>query len=55
MHRNRALADKQRACDLAVTVALGEQGLVLEHGRIVESGNIRQLHDEGVLEERLAL
>ena len=39
--------------DTAVT--LGEQGFVLEHGRIVESGNIKRLHDDGVLEERLAL
>lgn len=41
--------------NIDTAVALGEQGLILEHGRIVESGNVRQLHDEGVLEERLAL
>jgi len=36
-------------------VALGSHAYVLERGSIVESGNIRELHAGGVLEERLAL
>lgn len=36
-------------------VALGSHAHVLEHGTIVESGDIGQLHHDGVLERRLAL
>lgn len=36
-------------------VAVGSHAFVLEHGEIVESGPVRKLHDEGVLERRLSL
>ena len=36
-------------------LALGSQAFVLEHGTIVESGDITRLHDDGVLERRLGL
>jgi branched-chain amino acid transport system ATP-binding protein len=36
-------------------LALGTHAHVLERGSIVESGDIRELHDRGVLEQRLAL
>jgi ABC-type branched-subunit amino acid transport system ATPase component len=36
-------------------LALGSQAFVLEHGTIVESGDIARLHDDGILERRLAL
>jgi len=35
--------------------ALGSRAYVLEHGSIVESGDIGRLYDDGVLERRLAL
>jgi branched-chain amino acid transport system ATP-binding protein len=41
--------------NLDTAVALGSRAYVLEHGTIVESGGIRQLHDDGILERRLAL
>ena len=41
--------------NLDTALALGSQAFVLEHGSIVESGEIARLHDEGVLERRLAL
>jgi branched-chain amino acid transport system ATP-binding protein len=41
--------------NLDTALALGSQAFVLEHGSIVESGEIAGLHDEGVLERRLAL
>jgi branched-chain amino acid transport system ATP-binding protein len=41
--------------NLDTAVALGSRAYVLEHGTIVESGGVRQLHDDGVLERRLAL
>jgi branched-chain amino acid transport system ATP-binding protein len=41
--------------NLDTAVALGSRGYVLEHGTIVESGQIRELHDDGTLERRLAL
>jgi len=36
-------------------LAVGSGAYILEHGTIVESGNIRTLHESGVLERRLAL
>jgi branched-chain amino acid transport system ATP-binding protein len=36
-------------------LALGSYAYVLERGSIVESGDIRELHDRGALEQRLAL
>jgi ABC-type branched-subunit amino acid transport system ATPase component len=41
--------------NIDTALALGSQAFVLEHGTIVESGDIARLHDEGVLERRLAL
>jgi branched-chain amino acid transport system ATP-binding protein len=41
--------------NIDTALALGSQAFVLEHGTIVESGDIAQLHDDGVLERRLAL
>jgi ABC-type branched-subunit amino acid transport system ATPase component len=41
--------------NLDTAVALGSRAYVLEHGTIVESGGIRQLHEDGILERRLAL
>lgn len=41
--------------NIDTALAVGSQAFVLEHGGIVESGNIKRLHDEGVLERRLAL
>ena len=41
--------------NIDTALAIGSQAFVLEHGSIVESGNIRRLHDDGVLERRLAL
>ena len=38
-----------------MALALGSRAYVLEHGTIVESGEIRRLYDDGVLERRLAL
>ena len=36
-------------------VALGSRGYVLEHGDIVESGVVAEMHAQGVLERRLSL
>ncbi len=41
--------------NIDTAVALGSHGYVLENGHIVESGDIGRLHDDGVLEQRLAL
>lgn len=41
--------------NIDTALALGSEGFVLEHGSIVESGDIARLHDDGVLERRLAL
>ena len=41
--------------NIDTALAVGSQAFVLEHGSIVESGNIKRLHDDGVLERRLAL
>ena len=41
--------------NIDTALALGSQAFVLEHGSIVESGDIARLHDDGVLERRLAL
>ena len=41
--------------NIDTALALGSQAFVLEHGTIVESGEIARLHDDGVLERRLAL
>jgi ABC-type branched-subunit amino acid transport system ATPase component len=41
--------------NIDTAVALGSQAFVLEHGGIVESGGITRLHEDGVLERRLAL
>jgi branched-chain amino acid transport system ATP-binding protein len=41
--------------NIDTALALGSHAFVLEHGTIVESGDIARLHDDGVLERRLAL
>lgn len=41
--------------NIDTALAVGSRAYVLEHGTIVESGPIRRLHDDGVLERRLAL
>ena len=41
--------------NIDTALALGSEAFVLEHGTIVESGDIARLHDDGVLERRLAL
>lgn len=41
--------------NIDMALALGSRAYVLEHGTVVESGDIRRLHDDGVLERRLAL
>lgn len=41
--------------NIDTALAVGSQAYVLEHGTIVDSGPIRRLHDDGVLERRLAL
>jgi ABC-type branched-subunit amino acid transport system ATPase component len=41
--------------NIDTALAVGEQAYVLEHGSIVESGEMRRLYDDGVLERRLAL
>ena len=41
--------------NIDTALALGSQAFVLEHGTIVESGDIARLHDDGILERRLAL
>ena len=41
--------------NIDMALALGSHAFVLEHGTIVESGDIRRLHDDGVLERRLGL
>ena len=41
--------------NIDTAVALGGHGIVIEHGRVVADGDVRELHDTGVLEERLAL
>ena len=41
--------------NIDMALALGARAYVLEHGTVVESGDIKRLHDDGVLERRLAL
>lgn len=41
--------------NIDTAVAVGDEAHILEHGTIVESGNVEVLHDDGVLERRLAL
>ena len=41
--------------NIDTAVALGGYGTVIEHGRVVAGGDIKELHEAGVLEERLAL
>jgi branched-chain amino acid transport system ATP-binding protein len=41
--------------NLDTALDIGRTAYVLEHGRVVESGDIAALHASGVLEERLAL
>jgi branched-chain amino acid transport system ATP-binding protein len=41
--------------NIDTALAVGAHGYVLEHGSIVESGEMRRLQDDGVLERRLAL
>jgi branched-chain amino acid transport system ATP-binding protein len=41
--------------NIDTAVALGSQAYVLEHGAVVESGAIGDLHGRGILEQRLAL
>jgi len=41
--------------NLDTALAVGSRVFVLEHGSIVESGDVRGLYDSGVLERRLAL
>jgi branched-chain amino acid transport system ATP-binding protein len=55
----RALAERTAVLlveqNIDIVLKLGSRGYVLEHGRIVESGNLDVLHDDGTLERRLAL
>ena len=55
----RALADRAAVLmveqNIDIVLTLGSRGYVLENGRIVESGNLDVLHDDGTLERRLAL
>ena len=41
--------------NIDTALAVGAHAYVLEHGSIVESGDMRRLYDDGVLERRLAL
>lgn len=41
--------------NIDTALALGSHAFVLEHGTIVESGEMAKLHHDGVLERRLAL
>jgi branched-chain amino acid transport system ATP-binding protein len=41
--------------NIDTALLLGGHGVVMERGQIVESGDLNELHDAGVLEERLAL
>lgn len=41
--------------NIDTALALGSKAHVLERGSIVESGNVQELHERGVLEQRLAL
>ena len=41
--------------NIDTALALGNQAYVLEHGVVVESGNVNALHDDGTLARRLAL
>ena len=41
--------------NIDTALALGSQAFVLEHGAIVEAGEMARLHADGVLERRLAL
>ena len=41
--------------NIDTALELGGPGYVIEHGRVVEFGDVTELHDNGVLEERLAL
>jgi branched-chain amino acid transport system ATP-binding protein len=55
----RALAERAAVLlveqNIDIVLTLGSRGYVLEHGRIVESGNLGVLYDDGTLERRLAL
>ena len=41
--------------NIDTALALGGNAYILEQGSIVVSGNVRDLHDRGVLAQRLAL
>ncbi len=41
--------------NLDTAIALGQRAVVLEHGMVVERGDVAELHRDGVLERRLAL
>ena len=41
--------------NIDTALALATQGHILEQGSIVESGDVRDLHDRGILEQRLAI
>lgn len=51
--RNAAIVLVEQNVDTAV--AVGSYAYILERGQIVESGAIKELHEDGVLEERLGL
>lgn len=41
--------------NIDTALALGRRAAILEHGTLVESGDLHSLHSDGVLESRLAL
>ena len=41
--------------NIDTALALGSRAHILEQGSIVESGDVHELHDRGILEQRLAL
>jgi branched-chain amino acid transport system ATP-binding protein len=41
--------------NIDTALSLGRSAIVLEHGGVVEEGNVAALHDAGVLERRLSL
>lgn len=55
----RALAERAAVLlveqNIDIVLTLGSRGYVLEHGRIVDSGKLDVLRDDGTLERRLAL
>jgi branched-chain amino acid transport system ATP-binding protein len=51
-HRTAVVLVEQ---NVDTAVALGESAIVLELGMVVERGSVAELHDDGVLERRLAL